>query len=228
MTTETDEFTKRRAIANHSVELVEHAYAAAATIQEMRQHGLSTEAVLREVAGKLRPREAGILHEDMLVDVLSPLLSLLISMLVDDGTSEAERMKRAFSGIHAHADPDFVGTLAKMDSAIDRVASSPPARMKVTIKRLFSDNPSPLPDQAPALECWVTLAGIPMSLQGALSETPEGGLRLMSVMTDHGGNKVMQGGKYQMIEQFFCYEDVTSIAVRREVSVTGPRIIQSS
>jgi len=192
----------------------------------MRQHGLSTEAVLREVAGKLRPRESGILHADMLVDVLSPLLSLLISMLDNDDASDVDRMKRAFSGM-CTTHPDFAGTLAKMDSAIDRVASAPPARMKTTIKRLFQEHPSPLPDQAPALECWITLAGIPMSLQGALSETPEGGLRLMSPMTDRQGQMIRRGGQLQMLEQFFCYEDVTSVTVCRAVDVSGSRIVQS-
>lgn len=231
MTTEihdTDDLAMKRAVANHAHALARLIYEGAEHVRELTQAGLSAGGITRAVWAKLEPRETGRMGEETMVDAFAPMLSFLIPMMQDG--PEAQRMEQAMSAMRdtVGCHPEFSGVVAGMESAVHRIAVTPTARIKATILRLFAENPSPLPDQAPALECWVTLAGIPMSLQGALSETPEGGLRLMSVMTDQQGNKILHGGKVQMIEQFFCYEEVTSIAVRREVSVSGPRIIQSS
>jgi hypothetical protein len=121
-----------------------------------------------------------------------------------------------------------------MESAIDRFSAgasvpagvpSPPPSW-ATIQRLFKESPSPLPDQAPAIECGVMLRGVPITLTGSLSETPEGGLRLLS--PDPAQERpIRPGTPLKMIEQFFDYEDVMVVAVRRAVTMDAPRIIQS-
>lgn len=98
-------------------------------------------------------------------------------------------------------------------------------RMKRVIDRLFSDAPKmtdgagkPDPTQAPALQCHVMLkAG--GSIQGALSVTPEGTLRMMAP------NQI--GQKPVMVEHFFDYEQVADIAIFREVKTEGSRIVTS-
>ncbi len=117
--------------------------------------------------------------------------------------------------------------MAKVESAMDRVGNSPGARMRDTIKRMFLEAPSPLPDQAPAIECSILLTGVPIALTGSLSETPMGGLRLLSPDPDsHGHGKARD--TYPMIEQFFSYDDVVVVAVRRVVTVEAPRVVRSS
>jgi hypothetical protein len=99
-------------------------------------------------------------------------------------------------------------------------------RMKRVIARLFAEAPKmtdgkgvPDPTQAPALTCNVMLkAG--GSVQGSLSVTPEGTLRLMSP------NVI--GQKPVMVEHFFDYEQVADIAIFREVKTSeGSRIVTS-
>ena len=84
---------------------------------------------------------------------------------------------------------------------------------------------SPLPDQAPAVECAVILRGMGSALVGSLSIAPGGGLRMLSAI-DGAGPIV---GKIPMVEQFFDWDDVLCFGVRREVTVerTSP-IIRSS
>jgi hypothetical protein len=226
MTTDIDDLTMKRATANHAKALAGCVYEIAAHLQNLLQAGLSVDDILRAVWAKLEPREAGRIGEEVLVDSFAPILSFLIPMMQDG--PEAQRMDRAisamrtsFGGTELGCDLQFSRAVAGLESAAHRIGATPPSRMKATILRLFAENPSPLPDQAPALECWVTITGIPMSLQGSLSETPEGGLRLMSPLP---ASQQTSRSQVQMVEQFFCYEDVVSVAVRREVNVNAPRI----
>jgi hypothetical protein len=53
-------------------------------------------------------------------------------------------------------------------------------------------------------------------LYGALSETPEGGLRMLS---PHSAGLLM--------EQFFDYDSVIVVAVQRAVTADGSRIVSS-
>ena len=59
----------------------------------------------------------------------------------------------------------------------DEIDDQPP--LAATIKRLLDEAPM-LPGQAPAIECAVVLMGFPSPISGALSETHEGGLRLLA------------------------------------------------
>lgn len=105
-------------------------------------------------------------------------------------------------------------------------------RMKKVIERMFGQAPKmtdasgkDIEGQAPALECHVTLkAGV--QAQGALSTTPEGGLRLLSpnqIPQERG-----QPPKFVMIEHFFDYDQVADIAVIREVKASEPSRIVSA
>ncbi len=86
--------------------------------------------------------------------------------------------------------------------------------LTATIKRLFAEAPAHLPGQAPAIECGVMFVGGAQFL-GVLSETPEGGLRMLTQARD-------QGGVVVMAEQFFDYGDVMVIMIKREVKLESP------
>lgn len=85
--------------------------------------------------------------------------------------------------------------------------------MTATIKRLLAEAPAPLPNQAPAVECGVMFPG-GAQFMGSLSETPEGGLRMLSP-----AQQQTQRGVVQMVEQFFDHADVMVIALKREVKL---------
>lgn len=107
---------------------------------------------------------------------------------------------------------------------VDNTGTYEAIRMKAVIARLFAEGPklenpdgTPRDDQAPALECVIVLkAG--QQINGALSVTPEGTLRLLAA------NQVQRakGGPAElvMVEHFFDYEQVADIAVLRKVSAT--------
>lgn len=216
-----DELAKRRIVSEGAKQLKEAAYSAAALFQGARRQGASIETILTEIENHLEPREAGRLKAG-LVDILGPLLSFMVPLL--EGADPREAFSACAGIPSVKDDPMFARAFAKMESAMDRVANSPPERMKAVIKRLFKEAESPLPDQAPALECWILLHGLPTSIHGSLSETPEGELRMLSPAPQD--NRL--GGSVMMIEQFFCYNDVMSIAVVRPVDVVDePRIIRS-
>lgn len=104
--------------------------------------------------------------------------------------------------------------------AVMHVLNEPP--IKRVIKRLFAEeSPKDLPDQTPAIECAVIFRS-GLSIQGALSERPDGGLRMLSPIASAPGQPVM------MAEQFFEYEDIVLVGVRRQVNVDQPRIIRAS
>lgn len=88
--------------------------------------------------------------------------------------------------------------------------------MRRLIDRLLADAPQlldgrgePVAGQAPALECLVMFAS-GQAVRGALSRTPEGTLRMLSVG--------QEGDKPVLVEQFFEYEAALSIALMRAVS----------
>jgi len=231
MTTEQteDEFTRKRRLAAQTMVLADAVTSAAGAIGVMRQDGMTSRMIVRNLVEEIReafPREAEFLRDEAMVDALSSLLELMGVILgpAPDNEGVAHRLMGMMEG-----DPTFAGVIAKMESAVDRLAApagatpppSPPPSWAL-IQRLFKENPSPLPNQAPAFACGVMLRGVPVTLEGALSETPEGGLRLLS------RGSVIPGGGISMIEQFFDYEDVMVVAVQRQVTVDAPHIIQSS
>lgn len=83
------------------------------------------------------------------------------------------------------------------------------------IRRALAE--SAQPGQAAAIACFIVLRGIPTALHGSLSETPEGGLRLLSPT----GEKP-RGGTVPMLEQFFDYQDVACFGVPRAVPSDEP------
>lgn len=94
------------------------------------------------------------------------------------------------------------------------------ARTRAVITRLFAEN-SPQVDKPgagepdrPAMDVHVLLRGAPMQFSGILSTTPEGTLKLMTPVPGKAGDAPV------MIEQFFDYADVASIALVREVKTS--------
>lgn len=229
-----DEFTTKRRLAAQTSVLGDAVTNAAGAIAAMRQDGLTSRTIVRNLLEEIResfPREAEFLRDEAMVDTMSSLLDLLGVIL--GATPDHAGAGRQLIGM-MEGDPMFSGVVAKMESALDRLTAAPsgtigslppepPPPSWATIQRLFKENPSPLPDQAPAIMCGVMLRGVPMTLEGSLSETPEGGLRLLSA-----NGKPDPNGSVSMVEKFFDYEDVMVIAVRREVTVGPARIIRSS
>lgn len=82
-----------------------------------------------------------------------------------------------------------------------------------TIRKLLTAADT-IPGQSPAVRCAVMLRGAPHAISGVLSETAEGGLRMLSPL---------ESG--DLVEQFFDYEDVLVVAVQRSVTTSGPRIV---
>jgi len=119
---------------------------------------------------------------------------------------------------------EFIGILRVMKNDPEEASADPEPHSKTVLRRLFAENPSPLPNQAPALECAVMFAGGGTS-EGALSETPDGGLRMLTPMTPQAPG--LRPGKVMMIEKFFAYEDIVAVAVRREVTIEAPTRIVS-
>jgi hypothetical protein len=229
-----DELTKKRRVAALTTELADAVASATRAIGALRQEcDLSSRTIIRQTLQGLRtvfPREMETLHNESMIDAMSGLMELLEVVLQADADDNA--VGRRVIGM-MEGDPMFAGVVAKMESAIDRFGTSVPAGASppkppcwATIQRLFKENPSPLPDQAPAIECGVMLRGVPVTLLGSLSETREGGLRLLS--PDPTQERPRPGMPVKMIEQFFDYEDVMVVAVRRAVTMEAPRIIQSS
>jgi hypothetical protein len=103
-------------------------------------------------------------------------------------------------------------------------------RMRKVITRLFAENTPPTVDgagkpdetQAPAMDVHILLRSASIQFSGILSTTPEGTLKLLTPVAQQGQPPVM-------IEQFFDYADVVSVALVREVKATpSSRIITRS
>lgn len=98
------------------------------------------------------------------------------------------------------------------------IQSERTSMMKQLIGRLFKECQSPLPDQAPAIECAVTLTGGVITMRGSLSITPEGMLRMLR--PDHDSSQNARAmSKAQLLEHFFDYSDVMMITMLRTVTL---------
>lgn len=87
------------------------------------------------------------------------------------------------------------------------------SRMEAIIGRLFEESGIGV-GQAPAMSCGVMLIG-GVKLDGSLSTTPEGGLRLLFTHLDGES----------MTEVFFDYDSVVAVAVHRPIKVDSGHII---
>lgn len=103
-------------------------------------------------------------------------------------------------------------------------------RMRAVIDRLFADAPKlenpatgkPVDDQAPAVEVHLVLK-TGQQLQGVLSTTPEGTLRLATPNQRVDPRTKQPVGAPVLIETFFDYEQVSAVAVVREIAIeAGP------
>lgn len=147
--------------------------------------------------------DAGLPHDEVMQEVVGRLRS---AMDTPEGRQATESYRELFSQVVPHV--------------FSEPAPRPPL-IYDTIQRLFREHPSPLPDQAPAIECAVLFHG-GASIQGSLSETSDGGLRMLSPNPDPSARPAR--GKVAMVEQFFDYSDIVMVAVRREIEVVMPKI----
>lgn len=81
-------------------------------------------------------------------------------------------------------------------------------------------------DQAPALECYIVLRpGV--TIQGSLSDTPEGTLRMLSPVEVNDPNGRPNAKKLVMAEQFFERSEVVAIAMQRDITSTTSNLVRS-
>lgn len=104
------------------------------------------------------------------------------------------------------------------------------ARLFAEAPKLLDDNMEPREDQAPAVECTVSLAR-GTEISGALSVTPEGAYRIMSKPQVPDNHPL--AGKPMLLETFFAMEELSSVTLIREMTLEqaaiasgGSRIIQ--
>lgn len=92
-------------------------------------------------------------------------------------------------------------------------------RIKNVIARLFAEAPTldDATDQAPALECHIMLK-CGGQIGGALSVTPEGTLRMLSLVQGKPTHRG-EAPTVSAVEHFFDYDQVADIAVMRPISV---------
>lgn len=107
--------------------------------------------------------------------------------------------------------------------------------MELVLARLFAEAPkledasgNSVAGQAPALQCHIVLRpGV--TLQGVLSQTPEGMLRMLTPtqIPDPTGGR--NGARTVLAEQFFHVSDVVAVAIERPVTASpGSRIHTTS
>lgn len=77
------------------------------------------------------------------------------------------------------------------------------------------------PTQAPAVICHVLVKGSVQPLFGALSQTPEGTLRMLTKAQVQGDDG---RPRHALIESFFDMDDLVQISVERALEVEKPRI----
>lgn len=165
--------------------------------------------------------------------VLETLVPLIMKFKFIGGNSSSSAAPSAY--VPRQLTPEEQEAFAAQDEENMRRMHNPEGvRIKQLVGRLFASAPKmtdasgkPVEGQAPALECFVTLkAGV--QANGALSITPEGGLRLLAPNEIPSGQRGVPG-KMVMIEHFFDYDQVADIAIVREVKASEPsRIVTSS
>lgn len=232
-----DEFTAKRNLntiaSEHARALVSLVYEAADRVSEIRKLGLSFEGVAARVWSHLGAAAVDALSAEQFATLYGGILSLTSAFYVTvEGESDADRLRR-IARIGGGQTTDgtasrFMEAAERMADRIDAEAVPPflaPRSIETTIRRLLTDAPAPLPNQAPALECAIMLVnGHPV--EGILSESPDGGLRMMSANTDP--RIANERGVTHMIEQFFDYADVICIAVRRKITIERSPLVTAS
>lgn len=116
------------------------------------------------------------------------------------------------------------GRLPDLGVLATALGGTPPVPLMTrVVERLFAESETltdaagnPLENQTPALDCVVMLRGMPSSIRGALSTTPEGAYRMMTPHED--------GRQRALIEQFFAPQDMVLIGLIREVRTSAPLI----
>lgn len=92
-------------------------------------------------------------------------------------------------------------------------------RMKALVQQLLKDSPKISDGDDPAIECAVVLKS-GMQINGALSQ--RGGLCRMMQVNERVDPRTRQPMGIVMVEHFFDYEQISDIAIPREVKVDKP------
>jgi len=230
-TTDTEsEFEKRRMIHLFAERIATAAGCAAGDMVELQRR--CPETALEEIAKHLPSDVAEVVKGNR--DTLEFLIDTL-RLVFDRGTADSAKLQGMVDRMadlgHTHPGSpldDMARNAAsffkeKLRDRVERSDDTGNSSTMVEIRRLFAENPSPLGEgQAPAIQCAVVLYGFPTPIQGVLSETEHGGLRLLAP-ADPSVRPV--GGTVNMVEHFFSYDVVTMIAVQRQITLQTPKII---
>lgn len=211
--TDTSDLEKRREIHETAVSIVEHLYTSARGLKLLYGEGLSPNAIAHAILDKMEAQDADLLDHGALQSLLSYGFALF-----DHGAPRETVLERGRS-MAASEMPALLGVdptsswLRPMADAFDRIGTDSPSarKMRRLIDRLLEQAPKISPGDAPALECTVIVGNA--VLQGVMSKTPDGMLRMLS----QGPDRTM------MMEQFFDPHDVVLIGVPRLVTATAPR-----
>lgn len=239
-----DELATRRIISDHAQSLWSAAEQFVKVVGQMKELGMSYEDIGDALWTRLPAATAvAFPQEQVAVSFGIVAESIAASTTNVGGETDDERLKRqrsAWMDTFGQM-PELRGVASSMSAMMDRFGTRsaaaswnaklleqeaaagfantaavwpPPGRAERLIKGLLAASKK-TPGQTPAIECAVMLRGMPQAMQGALSETPEGGLRMLSPSPG------------VLVEQFFDYADVLVVAVQRAVTLDGPSIIRS-
>lgn len=246
-TTETNDLSKRRRVNELTEQIADLCKDAGERFLELHDIGVDTRDVVQLVASHLRPEV-----RDMILDQSDSLSFSVDTMYMvattplpknDDDRREASKKyaatmakyETAFTG--GGGAGGIVGTMYnQVQELVDRKVRDPSLGrlpMDKVIDRLFAEAPKlldnnglPIEGQAPALECFIVLIG-GITIQGSLSRTPENTFRMLTP-TDIQDPKTKRQ-RTVMAEQFFTINEVVSIVLQREMSMSaGSSIIGAS
>lgn len=232
-TTETNDIAKRRRVHELTSDLADLAKDAADRFVELHDIGVDTRDVVRLLLDHLpHARETFSGQEDGLSWSIDSCHAALIAPRnpTDDQRREFARLYNVLLGKYRSTmDGSEMGDMAdRLSHQLTKLERDPSHRrspMRNLIYRLFDEAPKltddtgkPVEGQAPAVDCSVILRTLPMQLSGALSKTPEGTLRLLSPTEIQ--DPQTKRSKVVMAEQFFEIDDVLTIVLQRDISMS--------
>lgn len=232
-TTEPNDLAKRRRVHQLTAEMADLLKAGAERYVELHDIGVDTRDIVKLIGAEL-PTAANELvaqNESLAFSMDAAYLSLTMpTPKTDDERREQSKRMAALMGKYYDSGMDTAPAFfSQATELIERKSRDPQlgwTPMRRLIERLFAEAPklndasgSPVEGQAPALECSIVLRTLPMQLTGSLSRTPEGILRLLSPTEIQDPQTKRQ--KMVLAEQFFELEDVVTIVLQRDISMSA-------
>lgn len=232
MTEATDDIAKRRRVLQLTEELADLMGDVGERVRELKADlYVATNDIVDLTFESLPPKVRDAIHGVPFAANIDLLYMMLTGPKVADVAGRGSALEE---WIHEHGAgmPEMGDVLSSLGDAARSMASNPNLhrpKMEVLIERLFAEAPKlegsdgkPVEGQAPALQCHIMLRP-GHTLQGALSITKEGMLRMLT--PTEIPDPQTRRTKTVLAEQFFDYDDVVAIVLERDVKMsTGSRI----